>query len=103
MKRETLLKIHEIIHNRTISIGDQFTIENKTYKLEKAGNGCREIKFEDTTFMEQNTYKNTAYAILAKQDWKITWGIRKGAWILISQNPQGEFTRIFDGQSVLPL
>lgn len=103
MQKEILLKIHEIIHDKNNLVGDRFTINNATIQLEKAGNGCRELKYGDTVFMEQNVYKNTIYSALAKQGWKITWGIRKGAWMLISQNPQGQFTRIFDGKQAYEL
>jgi len=75
-----LLKIHNAIHNGVNEVeidGEKYAIKNHPTNL------CRCVSFEGVQYMEQNAFKTSKYAQLARDGHKITWGIRPSKWILI--------------------
>lgn len=77
--------IHKAIHDKEC-IG--IIIDDERYLVEVAGNGCRQIKYEGITFIEQNKDKPSSYAMEAKKGARLTWGMRSlGDWILMKNDP----------------
>lgn len=87
----TVRLIHEAIHDPSVNeviLPNEDSILTK-YKVELATNGCRKIKYNGISFIEQ--YKDkvdtngqlSQYAVLAREGHKITWGIRSRNWMYI--------------------
>ena len=76
-----IVKIHLAIHNlRAKSI----MINGQTYPIQVSPNNlCRYIEYNGITFMEQNSKKDSRWAVRVRMGDEITWGIRPGKWILI--------------------
>jgi hypothetical protein len=71
-----VLAIHNAIHSgKERVLGFPITVS--------PNNNCRQVKFKNVLFMEQNKSKDSSYAKLAREGHKITWGIRPGDWIKI--------------------
>jgi len=91
MKEDKILAIDKAIHSRCTGI----YLDKILYRVYKASNGCRSLKYNDILFMEQNPKKRrfngekfvlSDYAKKAREGNKITWGIRGGKWILVINN-----------------
>jgi hypothetical protein len=82
------VQIHHAIHNKELM---EVTIGDTVLPIKKSFNGCRYVDFttpegEIIRFMEQNLSKNSQYAARARNNEKITWGIRKeGGWLKIDK------------------
>ena len=87
--KEVVLVIHNALHNKDTNI---IEINNKKYPITIAHNGCRKVDYLHTTYMEQNENKVSTtgilsnYAQMARNGDKITWGIRRGQWLLVINN-----------------
>lgn len=77
------IKIHKALHNCSSDKG--VIIDMQLYPITIARNGCRTVVHGKIVWMEQNQYKNSAYAARARAGEKITWGIPSDGspWILI--------------------
>ena len=74
------LSIHKAIH---CDNKKHLKIDKSILSINKNHNGCRYLKYNNKTFIEQNPTKNSRYATLAKYGHKITWVIKEGRWGLI--------------------
>jgi len=72
--------IHKAIHSDK---KNHLKIDKSILSINKNHNGCRYLKYNNKTFIEQNSTKTSRYATLAKYGHKITWVIKEGRWGLI--------------------
>lgn len=80
-----ILQIDKAIHEKDGN-GKHFTavrIGGRLYPITHGGNGCRTVTYAGVKFMAQNPATGTQYAKRANNGSKITWGMRKGEWILV--------------------
>lgn len=53
--------------------------------------GMRNVNYDGFLFMAQNPAKESTYALAARRGSKITWGINKDKWLLITDHIAKEF------------
>lgn len=82
--------IHDILHNPAYG---SMSINLVNYPVKVHTNGCRYIDYDNIRFIQQNPDKKnslgklTKYAEMARKGYKITWGMRPGDWINITDPP----------------
>lgn len=83
-QREDFMVIHKAIHDKSGSciVSDK----ESPLLIKQAANGCMSTTYMNITFIEQNHNKNSVYAKRAKAGERITWGIKPGGWLLITDN-----------------
>lgn len=85
---EDIKKIHDAIHDPKKP--SKVNINGTDYEIAIGKAGCRFVRIDNVTYIEQNKDKKTKYAKMALEGKKITWITHKGSWGLIVD---GEFVR----------
>lgn len=81
VNEEIFKTISNALHDSTVKA---INIAGSDYPISLHSNGCRHVKIGATDYIQQNPDKESAYAILAREGHKITWGMRSmGQWALI--------------------
>lgn len=74
-----MLAIHTAIHSGSASV----QIGGASHTISIGNSGCRFVRVDGVTFIEQNKEKDSRYARMAWEGRKITWLTRQGQWGLI--------------------
>jgi hypothetical protein len=74
-----MLSIHSAIHAGSASV----QIGGTSHLIAVGHSGCRFVRVDGVTFIEQNKEKDSRYARMAWEGRKITWLTRQGQWGLI--------------------
>lgn len=84
-------RLHYILHTpKQYPKGCKVTVGGFSCTIFHAGNQCRYIDYAGVRWMEQNPNKDSHYAGMARNGWKITWGIRSnGSWHYVCTDPSG--------------
>ncbi len=83
---EQMLAIHTAIHGGYTDVN----LGGESHKIAVGNSGCKFVRVNGVTFIEQNKEKDSRYARLAWEGRKITWMTRQGQWGLIMD---GEIVR----------
>jgi hypothetical protein len=84
---EDIIKIHIAIHD-----SNQTTVEinGNSHEISVGTAGCRFVRIDEVTYIEQNKENKTKYAKMALEGKKLTWITHSGQWGLIVD---GDFVR----------
>ena len=80
MRIDQLVKLNAAIHDPKIK---SITIDGDQHDVNYSTQGLRYINHHGIKYIQQNPYKDTFYASMARIGQKIMWGIRPGKWILV--------------------
>ena len=75
-----LIQIHNAIHDPAASL---VTVGGREYGIEIHSNGCRCVKIDGISYIEQNQSSNGKYAEMAAKGQKITWVCNGRRWGLV--------------------
>lgn len=81
---QELLRIHNAIHDKDVQ---SVEIANKNHAVTVGRAGCRFVRIEGITFVEQNKNKASQYARMAVRGKKITWIVKCGEWYVGTLHP----------------
>jgi hypothetical protein len=84
LSTEDLMRVHEAIHDKAAS---DVEVLGKRHVVTVGQAGCRFVRIEGITFVEQNKNKTSQYARMATQGKKITWVVKCGEWYASSVPP----------------
>lgn len=93
---EELLKVHQAVHDSSQS---SVEIGGTMYDIAVGKAGCRFVRIDKVTFIEQNKEKKTKYAKMALDGKMVTWVVTNGTWgLLIDDEVVRKGTRLSDSQ-----
>jgi hypothetical protein len=81
MVKQVYITIHHALHSDAAVV----TIGKIDYPILKAPSGCRYVDYQGIRVMEQNKYKDSKWARMARAGHKISWAMTQPAWIRIDE------------------
>ncbi|ELR12069.1 Chromatin Organization Modifier domain containing protein [Acanthamoeba castellanii str. Neff] len=80
LSTDDLMRIHGALHDKA---AHEVEVHGHRHAVTVGRAGCRFVRIEGLTFVEQNKNKTSHYARMATQGKKITWVVKCGEWGLI--------------------
>jgi hypothetical protein len=77
LSTDDLMRIHEALHDK--GVGEVEAL-GRRHAVVVGRAGCRFVRIEGVTFIEQNKNKASKYARMATEGKKITWVVKLGEW-----------------------
>jgi hypothetical protein len=77
LSTDDLMRIHGALHDKA---AHEVEVHGHRHAVTVGRAGCRFVRIEGLTFVEQNKNKTSHYARMATQGKKITWVVKCGEW-----------------------